>query len=117
MLPQRLSAELARAAQLGVKALGVGEAGFDEVINAGTVKWAVTESGQLLVMPHSVAGREISHAVLTGGNSVLAAGQADIAGSGGKYFLLELTNHSGHFQPSAASLELARRTFASFGIK
>jgi hypothetical protein len=44
----------------------------------------VTESGELLVTPKFIKGTEISHAVLSGGKPVLAAGEAEVAVAGGK---------------------------------
>jgi hypothetical protein len=64
-----------------------------------------------------VGGDEISHAVLTGGRPVLAAGEADIAGVPGQYFGTEITNWSGHFLPSEESLAIGRAAFAEAGIE
>jgi hypothetical protein len=76
----------------------------------------VTESGELLVTPHTVAGVEISHAVLSGGRPVLAAGQAEIAGAGGRFVGMSISPHSGHFKPSAGSLQIGIDAFAKIGI-
>ncbi|MCQ0023388.1 DUF6531 domain-containing protein [Streptomyces somaliensis DSM 40738] len=115
-LPQELAAELATAERLNVRPLRVGEEGFDEAINAGTVKWAVTEDGELLVIPKYVAGVELKHPVLTGGNPVLSAGEAEIAGSKGSYYMMELNNNSGHYKPSRESLSVAREAFERAGV-
>jgi len=112
-----LAGELAEAARLGAKPLKVGEAGFDAAVNSGTVKWAINESGQLVIIPKFVNGTEISHTVLTGGGRVIAAGEAEIAGSGGQYILLQINNHSGHYLPSSESLGLGRQAFAALGIR
>jgi hypothetical protein len=43
-------------------ALKVGEAGFDDIINEGTVKWAVTTNLELLVIPKFLdVNNEIYH--------------------------------------------------------
>jgi hypothetical protein len=115
-LPQELPAELATAERLNVRPLRIGEEGFDEAINAGTVKWAVTEDGELLVIPKYVAGVELKHPVLTGGNPVLSAGEAEIAGSKGAYYMMELNNNSGHYKPSWESLSVAREAFDRAGV-
>ncbi len=104
-LPDRLESELRLADSLGVKPLKVGEPGFDDIINEGTVKWAIAVEGELLVIPKFVGGREISHTVITRGEPVLAAGEADMAGTNGQYILLSFSNRSGHFQPSRDSLD------------
>jgi hypothetical protein len=98
-LPGRLPQELADAARVGAKPIPAGGAGFDAALNEGTIKWVVTESGELLVTPHTVNGLEISHAVLSNGRPVLAAGQADIASAGGIYTGIGISEHSGHFMP------------------
>lgn len=67
-------------------------------------------------------GVEISHAVLSGGKSVQAAGQADIAGTSGEFFGIGITPHSGHFlngatlDESARVLQIARDAFKKVGI-
>lgn len=61
-------------------------------------EWAILEDGSLVVVPHSVQGKEISHAVLSGGKPVRAAGEALIVGgreSG--YWGTEINSRSGHF--------------------
>lgn len=78
-LPGRLTAELAEAANAGAGVIPAGGPGFGALANQGTMKFVVTEAGELLVGPHSVNGVEISHAVLSGGRPVLTAGQVDIA--------------------------------------
>ncbi len=116
-LPGLLKAELATAKRLGVNVARVGESGFDAAINSGTIKWAVDGNGNLLIMQkYARDGTEIKHSVLTGGKPVLAAGEADIAGSGGAYFGLELNRNSGHFLPSQESLEIGKKAFAKAGI-
>ncbi|GAB3925329.1 RHS repeat-associated core domain-containing protein [Kribbella albertanoniae] len=111
-----LEQELALADKLGVTPAGPGSAGFDSAINSGTVKWAVRKDGNLVVIPKFVDGKEISHAALTRGDAVRAAGEADIAGSNGGYFGLEINNHSGHFEPPSESLQVGRDAFASAGV-
>jgi hypothetical protein len=71
---------------------------------------------QLFVIPKFIQGQEISHTVLTNGEPVLAAGEADIAGDDGEYYLLNINNHSGHYQPSLNSLEIGKEAFIASGI-
>ncbi|MDT5025584.1 MAG: hypothetical protein QOE61_2010, partial [Micromonosporaceae bacterium] len=112
-LPQ----ELAQAEKLGVKPAQPGTPEFDAAIQSGTVKWAVLEDGTLVVVPKFVNGVEISHAVLSGGARVAAAGEAEIAGaSSSGYYGLDINFHSGHFWPSEASLQIGKNAFAMFGI-
>ena len=116
-MPKTLASELAAAERAGVSAIEPGSAAFDSVISDGPVKWAVLHNGRLVVIPKFAGGDELSHAVLSGGAPVRAAGEADIAGTSPNYFGLEITNHSGHFQPSAASLQVGRDAFSRAGIE
>lgn len=115
-LPERLKDELDLAEELGVKPLKIGESGFDDAINEGTIKWAVTINGELVIIPYSVGNIEINHTVLTGGQPVLAAGEAEIAGGKGQYFMMSISNRSGHYQPSADSLNIGIEAFEVRGI-
>ncbi|WP_236622194.1 RHS repeat-associated core domain-containing protein [Novipirellula maiorica] len=106
-LPDSLADELATASANGVSPIKVGDPGFDEVVNSGTVKWAVDEAGDLWVIPAVKNGEEISHAVLVGGRPVKAAGQADVAGTPGTYLGLDITPHSGHYNNGASAADNA----------
>jgi YD repeat-containing protein len=123
-LPELLGGELQTAAEKGVIPISPLNQGFDQVINQGTIKYAVTPDGQLLVMPKYAAdGTEISHAVLTGGGPVISAGEAEIFGnSADGYFGGSINTQSGHFlngasdAQNAAANQIARKAFATYGI-
>jgi len=121
--PELLDAELGAARSVGVKPIRFGDPEFDVAVNQGTVKFVVTESGELLIAPHSVGGVEISHAVLSNGRPVLSAGQADIAAANGTYVGINITPHSGHFLngatvgESASALDVGTAAFGRIGIK
>ncbi|MFE5936934.1 putative T7SS-secreted protein [Streptomyces sp. NPDC056470] len=115
-MADELEGELADAERLGVKPMRAGDEGFDDVINSGTVKWAVTEEGELVFIPKHVQGTELKHPVLTNGGPVRAAGEAEIAGGGGQYFAMDINNQSGHFWPSQESLVIGREAFERAGI-
>lgn len=115
-LPERLQGELDLALRLGVKPLKIGEPGFDTVVNQGTIKWAVTTNGELVIIPYLVGSTEINHTVSTDGKPVLAAGEAEIAGGEGQYFMISISNRSGHYQPSAGSLNIGIEAFRERGI-
>lgn len=115
--PGTLNDELRSAEDLGIRPIKVGEAGFDDIINEGTVKWAVTTKLELLVIPKFLdVSNEIYHTVITLGEPVLAAGEAEIVGSNGLYILLTISNHSGHFRPTSESLELGITAFRQQGV-
>ncbi|AFZ10490.1 Rhs family protein (plasmid) [Oscillatoria nigro-viridis PCC 7112] len=116
-LPDNLPQELALARRLNVKPLKAGNPAFDRMIDTGEkVKWAVTETGELFFIPAIVNGREIAHSVINNGEPVLAAGEAMIAGSRNQYFVLEITNHSGHYLPNGISLDIGRAAFELNGL-
>ncbi|MBH5132180.1 RHS domain-containing protein [Streptomyces sp. HB-N217] len=115
-MPDQLAQELADAERLGVRPLRVGDGGFDEAVNSGTVKWAVDEQGELVIIPKHVNGVELKHPVLTGGRPVQSAGEAEIAGEGGVYIGLDLNNNSGHYRPSIESLQIGKDAFERAGI-
>ena len=89
---------------------------FDDVINEGTVKWAVSVHGEVKLVPKILNGDEISHTVIFQGDPVIAAGEADIVGLQGEYLLLTISYHSGHYLPSAESLGIGIQAFAKAGI-
>ncbi|MFB6711749.1 Hint domain-containing protein [Streptomyces sp. NPDC056237] len=127
-MPGTLAEELAVAERLGIKPAKPGTADFDRFIDfegsGDIVKWAVLEDGQLVIMPKTVGGNELSHPVLSGGAKVQAAGEAQIAGGGGQYFGLEINSHSGHyfvaddpFWAAGGGAEIiGREAFASVGV-
>jgi len=81
------------------------------------VKWVVCLDNTIRIVPKHIDGVEISHAFLTNGEEVLAAGEAEIVAMGdGDYLGAQITNHSGHYEPPAASLALAVALFANHGI-
>jgi len=115
-LPDILDAELRLADNLGIKPVVALDAKFDRVVNQGTIKWAVTTASELVVIPKIVNGQEIPHTVLTRGQPVLAAGEAEIAGSNGQYIMLSINNYSGHFRRTADSLEIGKEAFRQQSI-
>jgi len=116
-LPERLTVELQRAASVGAAPIRPGTRAFADAVNQGTIKFVVTEAGELVITPKHVAGVEISHAVLSKGRPVLAAGEADAAIFGGRSAGMSINYHSGHFQPSSDSLRIARAAFQRAGIE
>ncbi len=116
-MPENLEEEQALAKELGVTPVQVGQPGFDKIINEGDIKWVVTVDGELWIIPHTVGNDEIKHSIITNGGDVIAAGDANIAGSNGQYIGIDISNNSGHYLPSEESLEIAKKIFESYGIK
>jgi hypothetical protein len=117
-MPEDLAGELAEASQLGVKPVSPASPKFESIVNSGPVKWAVLQNGDIAVVPKWVGLDEIKHSVLSGGQPVLAAGEADIVGSAKTGYLgVHISNESGHFRPPPTSLELAVKQFERAGIE
>ena len=91
---------------------------FSAAVNddEGTIKWVVTQAGELYVIQKFIAGEEIPHTILTNGQPALAAGEAIVAGADGEFIGLEINRHSGHYQPGPESLDMGIRAFAEWGI-
>lgn len=107
--------------------LSPGALPFDAYPEGGVhrLKWVVTEDGKPIVTPAKVgeyAGSkaiELSHASMTNGESVRAAGEAYFAPEGAP---LLITGHGGHYRPGAGALDIgasalrrASFTFDSIG--
>jgi Pretoxin HINT domain len=117
-LPERLPGELQTADALGVKPLKVGDQGFQEVIQNGPVKWAVTQDGQLYVIPKWVGKTEIAHTAITRGDPVLAAGEATIINTGKGYRITSYSGWTGHYwRPDEAGEVIGRNAFIEAGIQ
>ncbi len=120
--PESLEQELEDAEGLGVRPIQPAGQEFARIANEGPIKWAITESGGLQVVPQFVEGVEISHAVISGGAPVIAAGEASVAVAGNTAIGLTISGWSGHFMfgatvaETAAVVALGRAAFAAFGI-
>ena len=115
-LVSQLQADLKLANDLGVKPISVGDSGFQQMIQNGIVKWAISKSGELSFIPKLVDGVEIAHTALIGGADVLSAGEAEIINTGNGYRAVSFNNWSGHYWPGEESLVLARQVFIQAGI-
>jgi hypothetical protein len=113
---QTLPEELETAFRLGVQPMHVDDPGFGKVANAGLLHWAVTQRGDLLVVPQTVGAEHIAPTVLTNGGPVLATGMADIAVDGKRAFGIEISNKSRHFLTDQNSLAIGKQAFQALGI-
>lgn len=116
-LPERLTAELDRTIELGIRVVRPREPGFDDVLRSGRIKWVVTEHGQLVVVAKWFRQEEVPHTVMTEGRPVLAAGEGEVASTGVTRVGIEITTYSGHYAPRPESLRVGRAAFAQFGIR
>jgi RHS repeat-associated protein len=113
-MPGLLAQEARAAARVGAVPIQATINNLGSLANQGTLKWVVTEGGQLMLSPHTVQGVEISHAVLSGGRPVLAAGHAEIAAGGGELVGLSINASSGHFGQGA--VEIGKAAFGALGV-
>ncbi len=108
--PEDLAAELETAEILGIRPMHVDDAGFGQLASVGPIKWVITQGGELLV-----ASSVVAHTVLTNGEAVIAAGEAEVEVNGHKRGLA-INTKSDHYQADEHSLEIRRRAFEAFGI-
>ncbi|MFI1152691.1 RHS repeat-associated core domain-containing protein [Streptomyces sp. NPDC020817] len=109
-----LADELDAAEARGVRSVSPGQAGWGEALNSGVVKWVVDTNEVLHVVP--ATDDAIKHSIMTRGAPVLAAGEADVAGAGGMFFGLRISNQSGHYLPCRCSINLGIEKFRQAGI-
>ncbi len=109
--PEDLAAELETAAILGISSMHVDDPDFRQLANDGPIKWVVTQGGDLLV-----ASSIVAHTVLTNGEAVIAAGEAEVEINGHKRGLV-INTTSDHYQADERSLEIGRQAFEAFGIE
>lgn len=116
-LRAQLHSEMETAQRVGAQPVEVPSSAFDALAPEGETMIFVVVNGTLLASKQRVRGEHVSHAVLAGGSPVEAAGEFKIAAESGAFVVSRLNNVSGHYQPSIASLEVARRAFEEAGIR
>lgn len=119
--PENMALDEGDAIFHGVTPAAPGTAAFDRAISTapgGIVKWVVTKGLGLRIMPAETATTiDLYHAVLSGGDPVLSAGEATIEKWEGGYYGREITLHSGHFQPGEEALDIGLNAFRDAGIE
>lgn len=111
-----LAEELGNAESLGATRYKIDSREFTRIFDEDTIKWAVTQDGELYVMPKYVDQQEIPHTILTNGEPALAAGEANLARFEKSFFGVDINRHSGHYMPSAESLDIGIDAFGRYGI-
>ncbi len=123
-LPDQLVEELQLGRALGVQPLQICPENLDDLVElgeaaGGTLKWVLTTDGQLWAVPSHVGAQEIPHTIAAAGESVLAAGECQITGgaAAGEVLGISISNASGHYMPSNASLGQAVEAFLRAGVE
>jgi hypothetical protein len=81
-----------------------------QLAERGTLKWVLVDAGLVF------GDERLFHPVLSRGKPVLAAGQVDLAVVDKSFYVIHLTNHSGHYKPPPATLALAEQAFRKAGF-
>ncbi len=115
--PDDLAREQAAARQVGVAPVEIPSEDFETLAAAGVrMIFVVLSDSRLVVAPRRQHNENISHAVLSDGNPVLAAGEFDVEFREAEIIVSAINNMSGHYQPAANVLEMAREAFDAAGI-
>lgn len=116
-MTENLQVELGLARSLNISPVKVSSQDFLRVAEQGPIKWAVLQNGDLVAIPKNIGLDEIKHSVLSNGKSVLAAGEATVDIFGNFKYGDEINRISGHFKPSASSLNIGISAFKNAGIE
>lgn len=108
-----LKFEMEDAARRGLSAAPVGTDAGKALMDRGSVKWVVTQKGELIVGP-----TELSHAVIGRGEDVLAGGYAFFGRSLPKRGRvgLDINPTTGHYRADNDSLRTGVEAFERYGI-
>lgn len=115
-MPGLLESELRAAHRVGVVPVEVPGTAFDALATEGVTMIYVVVGSRLLVSERHSLGAHLTHAVLAGGKPVQAAGELRVGWQQGTMVVTALNNASGHYQPAAESLAVAREAFESRGV-
>lgn len=114
--PGHLATELETARRAGFGPVEVPGPAFDALATEGVTMIYVVVDDRLLVSQRRLLDEHITHAVLAGGKPVQAAGEVKVGWQRDTVVVTALNNASGHYQPGAASLAVAREAFESRGV-
>ncbi|MFI5643407.1 RHS repeat-associated core domain-containing protein [Kitasatospora sp. NPDC051705] len=114
--PGDLALEMMEADFAGVSPMTAGTPEFAQAVSGGgRYLWAVGENGALHIIPDAPG---IHHTVMTGGNSVIGAGQVTITSRG---VVSSIDNMTGHYTPcpqcAAQFLQQGVNAFEQAGIR
>jgi len=116
-MPENLKDEILLAQKIGVEPQRMSDYLQSPHPDALPLKFVVTEKGELIVAPTVYIGdKTISHAVLSGGRPVYAAGEVEIGVFNDYRYGLKLSNHTGHYKVPSESLDIAQTAFQRYGF-
>lgn len=78
--------------------------------------FVVLLDGRLVAAPRRQLDENISHAVLSNGDPVLAAGEFSVGFHGSQTVIAALNDMSGHYKPGADGLAVAQEAFETAGF-
>ncbi len=115
--PNELAEELKWVDEAGIKPAEAGTQEFWDILRDNpVVKWAVTEDGNLKIVPYKInigrIAKEIPHTAITRGKDAWGAGEASMPGGVGK---LLFNKQSGHYTP--ANYSPGEIAFKATGLK
>ncbi|MFL0805485.1 MAG: DUF637 domain-containing protein [Agarilytica sp.] len=114
-MEEDLETEREMADSHGVVPIKVDDENFADIANGGPIKWVVTPDGELWVVPKF--GDDIKHSIASGGGAVIAAGEAEIVVGEGIVIGDSINRRSGHYEPTAQSLDIGVEAFGRYGIE
>jgi predicted transcriptional regulator len=79
--------------------------------DATTLKWVLLEDGRISLGP-----TDTTHAVISGGRAVAAAGEVAIASFGRTLVAVDFRNTSGHYRPLKDVIDIATPFFEAHGV-
>ena len=115
-LHAKLLPTLQAARRAGVVPVQIPSDAFDALTAEGVRMIFVLTDGRLVAAPRQRLSEYISHTVLAEGRPILAAGEFELEFERPAIVVSALNNASGHYQPAADCLEVAREAFEAAEI-
>ncbi|MCY4103237.1 MAG: hypothetical protein OXG55_08270 [bacterium] len=115
--PEHLLQEMAAAERAGAVTVEVPSTEFETLVELGEPMIYVVVGDRPLVCRRHLMGEQISHAVLSRGGPVYAAGEIEVVRDGSEQLVILVNNRSGHYRPGPESLVVARQALEARGLR